>query len=735
MVDKIKRNIIEDDAVTSAKIPNDAIKQSEFNKTAITGLTEVTSIADTDEMLILDASTNNIKRVDKSRLTNLDFPTFTSISPSNSQTVDGGNITFTITGTGFSVGSNARLISNTGVRTDFDTVVRASSTSITGTIARSSLLLAQSPYDVQVINGTGQSVVSQNAITVDNTPIFETAAGSLGTFTEGDAIDVTINARDPDSTSAVSFELQSGSLPAGLSLVNQSGDSCRITGTATGVSADTTSNFTIRAFDSASNTISRAFSMTINDFTLNSAKFDRGSSDYLTRTPSSTSNRRTFTKSVWFKSTTEAGGSSYIFSTGDYSGGDGYLQIVLSSSGRLTIDDYNQSADSYNMRYVTPSTGPLFRDPSAWYHLVLAVDTTQSSAGDRVKIYINGSNITSQFTKTTDTVQNDEFEVNLSGQVHQWGRSQNNDNYFDGYLAEINFIDGSALAPTSFGETDSNGVWVPINYSGSYGTNGYHLDFADAADLGDDESGNGNDFTEGNLTSIDKFEDTPINNYCTLNPLDDIAGSTYSHGNLKAVTVASGSPPHFTTIGLSSGKWYWEVKATSFTEHSDGYITIGITSNQGSSTTNQLGHLQNDYAYVNNGQLQAATGTDATYGNSYTQGQIIGVYMDLDNNKLYFAINGTIQDSGTGHSITAAASTTAGFYMPSFSDYSSSGSNLVTVEFNFGAGASFAISSGNTDANGYGNFEYSPNDGGASSFDGAAKNFYAINTKNLAQFG
>jgi hypothetical protein len=109
--------------------------------------------------------------------------------------------------------------------------------------------------------------------------------------------------------------------------------------------------------------------------------------------------------------------------------------------------------------------------------------------------------------------------------------------------------------------------------------------------------------------------------------------------------------------------------------------------------------------------------------------------MDLDNNKLYFAINGTIQDSGTGHSITASASTTAGFYMPSFSDYSSSGSNLVTVEFNFGAGASFAISSGNTDANGYGNFEYSPNDGGASSFDGAAKNFYAINTKNLAQFG
>ena len=141
--------------------------------------------------------------------------------------------------------------------------------------------------------------------------------------------------------------------------------------------------------------------------------------------------------------------------------------------------------------------------------------------------------------------------------------------------------------------------------------------------------------------------------------------------------------------------------------------------------------MSGDYGFINNGQIQAGTGNDTSYGNSYTQGQIIGVYLDLDNNKLYFSINGTLQNSGTGHSITAASSTTPGFYMPSFSDYSSSSSNLVTVEWNFGAGTTFAISSGNSDDNGYGNFEYSPNITG----DGAAKKFYTINSKNLAEFG
>ena len=264
MVDKIKRNIVEDSAVTEPKIAANSVEAATLNVTAITGLSEVTDVADTDKLIISDTSdSGNLKKINKSRTTGLTAPTFTSVSPDNSQTADGGNITFTITGTGFTAGSNARLISNTGVRLNFDTVVRASTTSITGTIARSSLLVAQSPYDIQVINGEGLAAVGQNKINIDTVPLFVTSAGTLGTFTEGDSIDVTVEARDPDSSSAITFELQSGSLPAGLSLVNQSGDSCRITGTASAVSADTTSNFTLRAFDSASNTVSRAFSIKI----------------------------------------------------------------------------------------------------------------------------------------------------------------------------------------------------------------------------------------------------------------------------------------------------------------------------------------------------------------------------------------------------------------------------------------------------------------------------------------
>ena len=261
MVDKIKRNIVEDDAVTQPKIAPGGVDSAALNKTAITGLSELTSVADNDELIIYDASADALKKIDKSNTTGLDFPTYTSVSPTTSQTVDGGNITFTITGSGFTAGTNARLISNTGVRLNFDSVTRTNATTISATIARSSLLVAQSPYDIQVINGEGLSVVGANQITVDNVPVFVTSAGSLGSFVEGSSIDITVEARDPDSSSAVTFELQSGSLPAGLSLVNQSGDSCRITGTASAVSADTTSNFTLRAFDTASNTVSRAFSI------------------------------------------------------------------------------------------------------------------------------------------------------------------------------------------------------------------------------------------------------------------------------------------------------------------------------------------------------------------------------------------------------------------------------------------------------------------------------------------
>ena len=272
-IDKIVKNIIEDDAVTQPKIGSGAVDNTVLNKSAITGLTELSSadVADADQLLIYDTSADTLKKVTKARTTNLDFPVFTSVSPATSQTVDGGDITFTITGSGFTAGSTARLISNTGQKLDFTTVTRTNTTTMTGTIARSSLLVTQSPYDIQVINGEGLSVVGANKIDIDETPVFITAAGSLGTPNEGTSVNILVEARDPDSSSAVTFELQSGSLPAGLSLVNTKEDSCRITGTASAVTSTTVSNFTLRAFDTASNSSSRAFSITITNVPVTTA--------------------------------------------------------------------------------------------------------------------------------------------------------------------------------------------------------------------------------------------------------------------------------------------------------------------------------------------------------------------------------------------------------------------------------------------------------------------------------
>ena len=706
-IDKIVRNIVEDDAVTEPKIAAGSVDNTTINKTIISGLTELTEVADNDELLIYDASADALKKIDKSRTTAFDFPTYTSVSPTSSQTVDGGNITFTITGTGFTAGTNARLISNTGVRLNFDSVTRASATSITGTIARSSLLVAQSPYDVQVINGEGLSVIGANQISIDTTPVFVTSAGSLGTVTEGDAVDIEVIARDPDSSSAVTFEIQSGSLPAGLSLVNQSGDSCRITGTASAVSSDTTSNFTLRAFDSASNTVSRAFSITVNDFTMNSARFNIASSDSLTRTLGTPTNAKIFTMSFWAKLIEDPAGNGQEIMAG---GTDGSNETFFRYTSNETIQFRHDHASDTNWQLQTTQK---FRDPSAWYHFVAAVDTTQGTSTNRVKLYVNGSQITDLSTANYPA-QNEEPFLNKNAAVSIGKQNYGSQPTFGGYLSDFNFIDGTALTPTSFGETDSNGVWVPKNPSGlTYGNNGFRLDFADASDLGDDESGNGNDFTENNLTSLDKSEDTPQNVYPTINPLYAglNANESISEGMLKGLNTGNGENNYVSTMAVSSGKWYFEAKAD---VAGDNYATIGIVKTDSALQTNGswLGSTSDSYFYNENGSIGTNGSASTTGLASYTDGDIIGVRVNLDDNELHFYKNGTI--------ITATAlSITAGEYFFGGRVYS----NATGWFFNFGAPA-YSISSSNSDGNGYGSFEYAVPSG-----------YYALNTKNLAEFG
>jgi hypothetical protein len=447
----------------------------------------------------------------------------------------------------------------------------------------------------------------------------------------------------------------------------------------------------------------------------NACRFDDGSSDNLTRTPSSASNRDTFTFSFWVKRSNISSTQSIITARSD---GSNYFTIRFEPDD-LHIFDLTSGSFAYQIK-----TNQLFRDISAWYHIVIAFDTTQGTAADRIKIYVNGSQVTS-FASASYPSQNTDQYINNTVE-HQIGKNDSG-SFFDGYMAEFVFVDGQQLLPTSFGvfNTVSN-IWEPRGYAGTYGTNGFRLDFANSSALGNDVSGNDNDFTVNNLTSIDQSTDTCSNNFATWNPLDNFYGEgTTSEGNTRYTTGSTNQAPIPATIGVSSGKWYWEVK---FVSDTGGYAMIGIASSQ-TTANNELGHNSTDYAYVSGtGQYRNNDGY-TSYGNTYTTGDIIGVALDLDNNKLYFSKNGTFQNSGdptsgstgTGAiSITASASTSLGNYFPALSDF---GSNTVVFDGNFGS-PPYTISSGNADANGFGNFEYAVPSG-----------YFSLCTKNLAEFG
>jgi hypothetical protein len=240
-----------------------------------------------------------------------------------------------------------------------------------------------------------------------------------------------------------------------------------------------------------------------------SLRFNSADSAYLNRTPGSASNRKTWTWSGWVKRGT-LGTDQVLFSS--YTDGDNEMFIRFSDSNVIYIYNY-QSASQISL-----TTTPVYRDPSSWYHIVISLDTTQATSSDRTKLYVNGTQITS-FSTTTYPSLNLDCHINAAV-AHNIGRRGNASQYFSGYLTEINFIDGSALTPTSFGEFNSTtGVWQPIEYTGSYGTNGFYLNFSDNAStttLGDDLSGNGNDWSTSGFSVTagadnDSLVDTPTN--------------------------------------------------------------------------------------------------------------------------------------------------------------------------------------------------------------------------------
>jgi hypothetical protein len=416
----------------------------------------------------------------------------------------------------------------------------------------------------------------------------------------------------------------------------------------------------------------------------NSCRFNSGSSDYLNKTLGTPTNEYKWTFSTWVKRSNLGAGQIFAPRTD----GDNTGVIGFNSSNALDIYDYR---NAYNMRYIT---NRLFRDVSAWYHIVVSSDSTLATP--LTNIYINGVQETS-FSTSNAFTQNQDNTFNRASVPHYVGQAGNGSEYFNGYMAETVFIDGTALDSTSFGEFDEDsGIWKPIDVSGlTFGDNGYYLDFKDSAALGDDVSGNGNDFTVNNLTAIDQTTDTPTNNFITMNPLDSYySASTFSEGNLKIVSSSGNYSPDMGTIGLSAGKWYWEVKI----DNTSTEDMVGITGNQRLSSgdsTSHLGGMLYDFAYNSYARFYNNNGF-VSYGATFGTNDIIGVALDLDSgtNTIQFYKNGSAQGS---KNITHVSSTENGFYHVSAGDFTSGAS--MTFSSNFGS-PPYTISSGNTDGNG-----------------------------------
>ena len=292
-------------------------------------------------------------------------------------------------------------------------------------------------------------------------------------------------------------------------------------------------------------------------------------------------------------------------------------------------------------------------------------------------------------------------------------------------MAEVVFIDGSALTPTSFGEFDEDSptIWKPKDVSGlTFGNNGFYLDFEDSSNLGNDVNG-GTDLTEANLAATDQSIDTCTNNFAVMNPLDNYyANSTFSEGNLKIATVSGNAAYNPATFGLTQGKWYFEVKPTSCGDAQERNI-IGI-SNQSPVAAGYDGSIVIGDGFGLRGNGKMWDGSTETSGwNSFDEGDIVSVAIDFDNGKFYTATNGTYGNSSNPSTGSNGYSFTVGTkpWFPGVNCRETS--QTATFELDFGS-APYAISSGNADANGYGNFEYSVPSG-----------FYSINSKNLAEFG
>ena len=456
---------------------------------------------------------------------------------------------------------------------------------------------------------------------------------------------------------------------------------------------------------------------------------------YLTKTFSGApTNAKKGTFSGWFKLS---------------SGSDTYYRIFVSGADQNNrtdinitnpVNSSNASAGEINMQHYISGTGyflvtnRLLRDLNGWYHILVSYDTTLATGSDRVKLYVNGTRETSFSTSDMNNIpQNTDLFWGNNSSAHHIGNSPHfSPRFFNGHMSHVAFVDGTAYTPTSFGETDStSGIWKFKSPSGvTWGNNGFHLKFENSGNLGLD-SANTNNFTvNGNLKQA---LDTPSNVYATLNPLHPSLNTSrvFTTGNNTIELGGTGRVPEVSTLGMTTGKWYAEAQRTG---GSGGNILLGITGQMfRASNIDWLGSKIYDFAYYGASGDKANNTNETSFGNSFTTGDIIGIAVDLDNNKIYFSKNGTWQNSGdptsgstgTGSAfdLTAPSSTVDGAYFFACSDDNAYASR--TIAWNFGNGyfGTTAIASAGSNGNGS-LFEYDVPSG-----------YYALNTKNINTYG
>jgi len=394
----------------------------------------------------------------------------------------------------------------------------------------------------------------------------------------------------------------------------------------------------------------------------NSLRFRSSASAYLNRTPGSSGSQTTFTISMWVKRGSIGSAYNDLFEA--YASSSSYADLQFTNTDNIIW--YNQTGGTQTLNLTTTA---VYRDPSSWYHIVAVYDSSQATSSNRAKIYVNGAQVTA-FSTATYPSQNTTSTIN-STVSHTIGRFGGASNYLDGYLTEINFIDGQALTPNSFGTFNSYGVWQPISYGGSYGTNGFYLTFTNKTStttLGYDFSPNGNNWTTNNISltagsTYDSMTDVPTltsataANYAVLNPINSTAG-LLSQGNLEAYqNVNSTTSPALSTLAVSSGQWYWECSFSGINSGSGYDVFVGIApSTFTPASENYPGQASGSYGYYSaNGQKYTA-GSGSSYGATFSNSDIIGVAVDLNSGTLTFYKNNVSQG-------TAFTGISGGFYM------------------------------------------------------------------------